>query len=102
MTRRHGLFRHSFLLLILSLGLGMAGCEGDDGADGQDGADGVAGADGQACWDLNNNGIGDPDEDINGDGVVDVFDCNAYASGAYEIDQLHAGYFTEHPYEGRQ
>ena len=102
MTRRHGLFRHSFLLLILSLGLGMAGCEGDDGADGQDGADGVAGADGQACWDLNNNGIGDPDEDINGDGVVDVFDCNAYASGAYEIDQLHAGYFTEHPYEGTQ
>ena len=102
MTRRHGLFRHAFLLLILSLGLGMAGCEGDDGADGQDGADGVAGADGQACWDLNNNGIGDPDEDVNGDGVVDVYDCNAYASGAYEIDQLHAGYFTEHPYEGTQ
>jgi len=102
MTRRHGLFRHAFLLLILSLGLGMAGCEGDDGADGQDCADGVAGADGQACWDLNNNGIGDPDEDVNGDGVVDVYDCNAYASGAYEIDQLHAGYFTEHPYEGTQ
>ncbi|MDH5619875.1 MAG: tetrathionate reductase family octaheme c-type cytochrome, partial [Gammaproteobacteria bacterium] len=43
---------------------------------------------------------GDADEDINGDGTVDVFDCNAYASGAYAIDQLHAGYFTEHPYEG--
>ena len=114
MTIRHGLIRHALLLLVLSLGLGLAGCEGDDGAPGQtgaagaDGADGAAGADGadgaagQACWDLNNNGIGDPDEDFNGDGVVDVYDCNAYASGAYEIDQLHTGYFTEHPYEGTQ
>ena len=105
MTARHGLFRHAFLLLVLSLGLGLAGCEGDDGAPGRDGADGTNGADGadgQACWDLNNNGIGDPEEDINGDGVVDVYDCNAYASGAYEIDQLHAGYFTEYSYEGTQ
>ena len=105
MTERHGLIRHAILLLVLGLGLGLAGCEGDDGADGMDGvagADGADGAPGQACWDLNNNGIGDPDEDINGDGVVDVYDCNAYASGAYEIDQLHAGYFTEHPYEGTE
>jgi hypothetical protein len=103
MTRRHGIFSHAFLLLVLSFGLGLAGCEGDDGAPGQDGIDGqdgATGAAGQACWDLNNNGIGDPEEDINGDGVVDVFDCNAYASGAYEIDQLHVGYFTEHTYEG--
>ena len=100
MTRRHGLFSHSLLALILSVGLGLAGCEGDDGSNGADGATGAAGADGQACWDLDNNGIGDPAEDINGDGIVDVYDCNAYASGAYEIDQLHAGYFTEHPYEG--
>ena len=104
MTRRHGLFTHAFLLLVLSLGLGLAGCEGDDGADGRDGvagADGADGADGQSCWDLNDNGVGDmPDEDINGDGAVDVFDCNAYASGAYAIDQLHAGYFTENAYEG--
>ena len=108
MTRRHGLFTHAFLLLVLSFGLGLAGCEGDDGAPGQDGADGAdgtpgtPGADGQACWDLNNNGVGDPEEDINGDGVVDVYDCNAYASGAYEIDQLHIGYFTEHVYEGTE
>ena len=117
MTTRHGLCTHAFLLLVLSLFLGLAGCEGSDGADGRDGidgtdgaagadgapgADGADGADGQACWDLNNNGIGDPEEDINGDGVVDVYDCNAYASGAYEIDQLHAGYFTEHPYEGTE
>ncbi len=106
MTRRHGFATHAFLLLIFALGLGLAGCEGDDGApgaSGSDGADGADGSDGQACWDLNNNGVGDlPDEDVNGDGVVDVYDCNAYASGAYAIDQLHAGYFTEHAYEGTQ
>ncbi len=103
MTRRHGSFTLAFLLLVLSFGLGLAGCEGSDGAPGRDGLDGAAGtpgADGQACWDLNGNGIGDPEEDVNGDGTVDVYDCNAYADGAYEIDQLHAGYFTEHPYEG--
>jgi octaheme c-type cytochrome (tetrathionate reductase family) len=109
MTRRHGFFSHVLFLLVLSLGLGIAGCEGDDGADGADGldgasgvngADGATGAAGQACWDLNNNGIGDPEEDINGDGAIDVFDCNAYASGAYKVDQLHVGYFTENVYEG--
>jgi len=99
MTTRHELFSHAFLLLVFGLGMGLAGCEGKDGAAGQDGADGASG---QACWDLNGNEIGDPDEDINGDGIVDVYDCNAYASGAYAIDQLHAGYFTEHPYEGTQ
>ena len=103
MTTRHGFISHAFLLLVLSLSLGLAGCEGDDGAPGADGADGVAGADGQSCWDLNANGIGDiPDEDVNNDNVVDVYDCNAYPSGAYDIDQLHDGYFTRHPYEGTQ
>lgn len=106
MTTRHGIARHAYLLLAFALGLGLAGCEGSDGLDGVDGLDGLdgsAGSDGQACWDLNNNGVGDlPDEDANGDGVVDVYDCNAFASGAYEIDQLHAGYFTEHAYEGTQ
>ena len=106
MTTRHGLLSRGLLLLVLGLGLGLAGCEGSDGAPGRDGADGAAGADGadgadgQACWDVNGNGVGDPEEDINGDGNVDVFDCNSYASGAYEIDQLHEGYFTEYAYEG--
>ena len=27
------------------------------------------------CWDLNGDGIPDAGEDVNGDGVVDVFDC---------------------------
>ncbi len=105
MTYRNGLITHAFLLLVLGFGSGLAGCEGSDGAagrDGQDGAAGTPGADGQACWDLNGNGVADPEEDINGDGVVDVYDCNAYASGAYEIAQLHAGYFTEHPYDGTE
>jgi len=103
MTRRHGIARHAYLLLVFALGLGLAGCEGDDGLDGLDGQDGVAGADGQACWDLNNNGVGDlPGEDLNGDGVVDVLDCNALASGAYEAAQLHAGWFATNPYEGTE
>ncbi len=71
-------FRFGWALMVVSLfTLGLAGCDdGDDGRDGQDGADGATGAAGQACWDLNNNGIGDlPDEDLNGDGVVDVDDC---------------------------
>ena len=91
-------------LLALIAGLGLSGCDGDDGAAGATGAAGVNGSDGSAgisCWDLNQNGIGDlPDEDINGDGVVDVLDCNATSSGAYEAEQLHKGYFTENVYEG--
>ncbi len=36
---------------------------------------GPAGEDGINCWDLNENGLPDDEEDINGDGVVDVLDC---------------------------
>ncbi|MEJ2523807.1 MAG: cytochrome c3 family protein [Gammaproteobacteria bacterium] len=51
----------------------LAGCDGDDG---RDGLPGGAGDPGLACWDLNENGIKDfPDEDTNGDGVIDVLDC---------------------------
>ncbi len=92
------------ILLALIAGFGLSGCDGDDGAAGANGAagtDGTAGADGISCWDLNQNGVGDlPDEDLNGDGVVDALDCNAFASGAYEPAQLHKGYFTENAYEG--
>lgn len=103
------LFRRGFsppvVLLLCTLGLALAGC--DDGDDGSDGAPGVAGTDGTdgtdgiSCWDLNENGVGDlPDEDLNGDGVVDVLDCNPIAGGAYTPAQLHRGYFAEKPYEG--
>lgn len=39
--------------------------------------DGVAdgGLDGFHCWDLNMNNVADPEEDVNGDQVVDVHDC---------------------------
>ena len=96
------------LFTVVVLAFSVAGCEGDDGRDGADGADGVAGApgadgtDGINCWDLNANGVEDPAEDLNGDGVVDVEDCNALASGAYQSAQLHVGYFTENTYEGTQ
>jgi len=104
MTRRHGIARHAYLLLVAALGLGLAGCEGDNGLDGLDGADGLLGADGQACWDIDNNGTGDlPDEDFNNDGVVDVYDCNPLAGGGgYSPAQLHAGYFTDNAYLGTQ
>jgi len=86
-------------VFLCSASLLLAGCEGDDGAAGSSGTDGTDGAAGLNCWDLNGNGIADPDEDLNGDGVVDVLDCNALASGAYATEQLHTGYFTEHDYE---
>ena len=57
---------------------GLPGAPGSDGADGADGADGLPGADGAdglACWDLNGDGIDDPGEDANGDGVWDALDC---------------------------
>ncbi|MCP5092896.1 MAG: carboxypeptidase regulatory-like domain-containing protein, partial [Gammaproteobacteria bacterium] len=33
------------------------------------------GSDGFSCWDLNQNGVGDPEEDLNADGVIDTLDC---------------------------
>ncbi|GEM_PF-1057357 len=54
---------------------GQDGADGQNGAPGQDGADGADGADGVNCWDLNGNGINDPNEDTNGDGVWDALDC---------------------------
>ena len=105
-------------LLALMVSFGLTGCEGDDGADGAagpqgvagtggaaggDGTDGSDGADGVSCWDLNENGTGDlPDEDINGDGVVDVSDCSTAGSDAYKPPALHRGYFAENPYEGTE
>lgn len=57
-TPRHVLFSWS-----------ESGPAGSDGADGEDGQDGIS------CWDTNQNGVADPEEDTNGDGVVDVMDC---------------------------
>ena len=82
MNRFNHFFRWSWTFLVaVTLTMGLAGCDGDDGATGPAGAAGTDGSDGSdgdpglACWDLNENGLKDlPDEDINGDGVVDVLD----------------------------
>lgn len=95
-------FRSIQLLFVCGLSLAFAACDGDNGTDGADGLNGSDGAAGLNCWDLNGDGQGNPDEDLNGDGFVDTFDCNAIASGAYETEKLHSGYFTEHDYEGTQ
>jgi hypothetical protein len=67
---------------------GPAGEDGPKGDPGPDGQQGVAGADGVACWDLNGNGIADPEEDTNGDGFLTVADCTGPKgpSGAPGLD----------------
>ena len=100
---RYGINCFPTLISVVLLAFAVAACEdGKDGADGLAGAVGTDGSDGVACWDLSANGVGDPAEDLNGDGTVDVFDCNPTAGGAYGIQQLHTGYFTEHSYDGTQ
>ena len=88
------------LVLVFLSAFLIFGCSGDDGLDGLDGLNGVEGAAGVNCWDLNENGVKDPEEDLNGDGEVDVVDCNAVASGISKAEKLHTGYFTENAYEG--
>ena len=58
---------------------------GPEGPAGPAGADGLDGADGANCWDLNGNGLEDAEEDVNGDGQVDVQDCQGVA-GADGLD----------------
>ena len=40
---------------------------------------GAPGAPGVNCWDLNGDGVNDPQEDANGDGLWDAFDCQGPA-----------------------
>ena len=99
----HGYSPPVLLLFAFTASFGLYGCDGDDGAAGTIGAAGLDGGAGISCWDLNQNGIGDlPDEDVNGDGVVDVLDCNATSGDANEPEQLHKVYFDEHAYEGTE
>ena len=84
---------------------GPAGAAGSDGRNGSSGTNGTDGTDGLNCWDLNGDGIrnchspacdggenaiglGTPteiNEDTNGDGIVDVLDCQG-ADGANGAD----------------
>jgi octaheme c-type cytochrome (tetrathionate reductase family) len=94
-TSRFGLPAPWAAILLAGL-LALGGCEGDDGDPGPAGADG---SDGISCWDLNENGVADPEEDTNGDGVVDVFDCQTPPPSIGEPETLHAAYFADRPYE---
>lgn len=88
---------------IIFFAFTLTACDGDDGAQGPPGPTGDAGApgsDGLSCWDLNENGVADPEEDLNGDGVVDTSDCNAAASNITEAQKLHQDYFSANPYDG--
>jgi len=58
---------------------GQNGVDGQDGAPGQNGLNGQNGADGQSginCWDLDGDGINDPNEDINDDQLFNAQDCH--------------------------
>lgn len=54
---------------------GIQGEPGQQGIQGEQGLPGEQGVPGLACWDLNGNAVADPEEDINGDAVVDALDC---------------------------
>ncbi|WP_456294945.1 hypothetical protein M1D72_06285 [Vibrio sp. AK197] len=64
------------LLTVLALVINLAGCpiEGDTGGTGIN------------CWDLNQNRLNDPDEDINNDGVWDVNDCRGASIAAQNAE----------------
>ncbi len=56
---------------------------GVQGPPGAPGPGGGSGSDGINCWDLDGDGIDDPEEDINGDGEFDTLDCQGVgAQGA--------------------
>ena len=83
-------------------------------AQGAPGAPGEKGIPGVSCWDLNGDGIGQPDEDINDDGNFNTLDCKG-AVGAAAIacwdlngngigepteDKNHDGNFTVEDCQG--
>lgn len=57
-------------LLLSLLFLLLAACQGPRGPQGPPGSPG-----GLMCWDVNGNGVADPEEDRNNDGYHDALDC---------------------------
>lgn len=57
--------------------IGLIGPEGPQGEKGDKGdtGNGTVGAAGISCWDLNSNGVNDPDEDCDGDKAFTAKDC---------------------------
>lgn len=74
-------------IAVLAMAMSLVSCSGDDGeqgpqgvpgkdgTNGTNGEDGTDGTNGISCWDLNGNGTGDAEEDINQDGNFDALDC---------------------------
>ena len=84
--------------LTIVLATLLSGCplEGDDGLRGQQGPTGDRGEPGINCWDINENGIDDPSEDINRDGVWGVGDCRFSDAGVQHPDaQYNFQHFCE-------
>jgi len=54
---------------------GPQGPQGQQGPQGEAGPQGLPGLDVGDCWDLNGNGINDPEEDNNSDGIFSAADC---------------------------
>lgn len=54
---------------------GPGGPQGEARPPGPQGEAGPQGPAGTPCWDVNGNGLADPDEDVNGDGRFDALDC---------------------------
>lgn len=55
---------------------------------GPQGADGTQGAAGINCWDLNGDGVDDPNEDIDGNGVFNAADCNRNVDLSVHLTRL--------------
>lgn len=63
----------------------LTGCplDGDNGSRGPQGEQGQAGIN---CWDLNEDGVDDPNEDRNKDGIWNVLDCQSSNAGEQHPD----------------
>ena len=77
--------------------MGLQGLQGFPGPQGPQGFQGAPGANGLNCWDTNQNGLPDFNEDTNNDNFVNVFDCvgpqgPAGPPGAVNLAQLDAQY----------
>jgi hypothetical protein len=64
--------------------------------DGPQGDPGPAGADGISCWDLDGDGVNDPEEDINGDSKWDALDCQGPKGDAGDTGPAGADGATVH------
>lgn len=73
--RRYKLFIPVFLVIVVMSIQGVPGLQADTGPAG---AAGIVGKDGLSCWDLDEDKICDPDEDIDNNGACNVRDCRGF------------------------